>query len=97
MQTKVRMNCVEVIVQPDLSVSYRLTLPVKELHKDLFNPIRIKAYIKNDKVRYMYVLESNDRNEILRHMVQAQSIINEAKLVELMQRQSILINKLQSL
>jgi hypothetical protein len=97
MSVKVRMNCVEVSVQPDLSIYYRLTLPVKAIHKDLFNPARIKAYIRKNKVRYMYEFESRDRDEIMRHLVQAQSIINETKIVELMQRQNILMNKLQSL
>lgn len=95
MSQSLRINAVQVIVNLDLSVSYRLTLPLKAHHAELFSDrSKIKTYVKNNKIRYQYVVESTDRVEILNQMTAAQLVIGDAKIAELQLRQSILINRL---
>lgn len=92
-----RINAVEVIISLDLSVSYRLTLPVKPAHTELLDSKRIQSYIKNNKIRYQYVFESTDRLEVLKQMTAAQTVINEQKIKELIERQQYLLTKLSNI
>lgn len=89
---QLRMNCVEVTVHPDLSVTYRLNLPVKPEHVHLFEDReRIINYVRNNKIRHRYVFESSDRKRVLTVMMAAQNLITGQKIKELQDRQDNLL------
>lgn len=84
MAHKVRINCIEVLVGLDLSITYRLALPIKPEHTDLFeNKKWIMSYIRNNKIRYMIVFETKDKEEVLKIQRAAQLIITTQKIKEL--------------
>lgn len=91
---KLRMHCVEVTVNSDLSVSYRLTLPVKKDHIHLLDHTKVQTFVRCGKPRYNFVVESNDRSHILQQMEAAQLIITEQKIKELQLRQECLLYNL---
>jgi uncharacterized protein YlaI len=97
MNTTLRMNAVQVIVNHDLTIDYRLTLPLKSHHVELLDSKKIQHRIRNNKIRYYFVFESKDRMEILKQMTAAQTVINEQKIKELIEKQSYLLNKLSKL
>jgi hypothetical protein len=83
------------LVTNDFEVSFRLTLPVKADHIYLFeNPRWIVSYIRKDKIRYMLVYESKDKNEVLKIMRGAQVLIADQKIKEMTIRKDRLMEQL---
>lgn len=93
---RVRINAVEVIVNSDLSVSYRLTLPVKLDHSHLLDQKLVNYYPnkKRTKMLAMFVYESNDRNAIIQAQTAAQIVINDQKISELQEKAELLLSRL---
>ena len=95
---QVRMHCVQVIIGSNLSINYRLTLPIKKDHMFLFNGNpAIQSFIKRGKICYHYVFENTNRFEVLRVMTAVQSTVNEQKIKELQQRQEQLLTNLSTI
>lgn len=92
---KLRINCVEVIVSADLNIMFRLTLPIKPHHVELFeNPKWIMSYVRNNKIRYMVCFEHKDKDEVLKVMKAAQVIILTQKIKEMDDRKSRIMDEL---
>lgn len=98
MSVKTRINCIQVIINDDLTINYKMTLPVKEDYLHLFEDRKfIVSYIRNNKIRYMFVVESTNRIFILKKLTAAQILINEYKIDQLHVKHSNLISKLSTL
>lgn len=95
MQHSMRVNCIQILSDAELNILFRLTLQIKSHHVELFeNPKWVVSYIKNDKIRYMIVFESKDRDEVLKVMRAAQVIILTQKIKEMDIRKSQIMDKL---
>lgn len=91
----VRINCIQVIVSQSLDVTFRLTLPIKAQHTDLFeNKKWIVSYINKNKIRYMICFESKDKNEVLKVQRAAQFLIVSQKIKEMELRKDHLMDAL---
>lgn len=97
---KVRCNAIEVrINECDLSMWFRLTMPIPAEAKHLFNhQERVKAYPnRNGKgVRYFYEFETRDSNEALNVQTQCQVVVTQWKMANNAQRLRMLVVKLAS-
>lgn len=95
MNKSLRINCIAVIVDNDFNVTFRLTLPIKPNHVELFeNPKWIVSYIRNNKIRYMLVYEDTDKEKVLTTMRAAQVIILTQKMKEMEMRKDQILAKL---
>lgn len=95
MYNKMRINCIEISADADLNITFRLTLPIKPNHVELFeNPKWVVSYIKNNKIRYMISYESKDKDEVLKIMRAAQVIILTQKMKEMDMRKAHIMDKL---
>lgn len=94
MKKVTRVGAIEVTINLDLSVSYRITLPLKEQHLSLFPRDKIKSYIRGNSIRYMFVHESEDRMDIHRVLTAAQVEICSQKIKDLKIREEVLLQKL---
>lgn len=95
MSQTIRINAIEVTIDSDLNVSYRLTLPIKGEHIHLFDFPAIQSSNKNKgNTRYYYVVNSNNKEEILQKMRAAQLLITDANLVALQNRKDVLLSQL---
>lgn len=95
MNKSLRINCIAVIVDHELNVTFRLTLQIKPHHVELFeNPKWIVSYIKNNKIRYMLVYEDTDKEKVLTTMRAAQVMILTQKMKEMEMRKDQILTKL---
>ena len=95
MNKSLRINCISVIVDAEFNVTFRLTLPIKPQHVELFdNPKYIMSYVRNNKIRYMVVYEDTDKEKVLTMMRAAQVIILTQKMKEMDARKDNLLAKL---
>lgn len=90
-----RVNCIQILSDSELNITFRLTLPIKPHHVDLFeNPKWVISYVRNNKIRYMIVFENTNKDEVLKVMRAAQTIILTQKIKELELRKEDIMSRL---
>ncbi len=94
---KLRINCIQVTVNTDLTVMYRLALPIKGNHKHVFPKEKVSSYIRKNSIRHQFVFESGDSIEVLKQLKSAQIEINVLKQEELKRRGNQLLEEITKL
>jgi hypothetical protein len=94
----IRKGCVEITIHPDLEVSYRINLPLKEDYLVLFTDQMekyVQWYTRNGKQRFQFVFESKDRLTVNRVLLDAQIRISLYKAGKEQQKAMTLISMLE--
>lgn len=97
MQKKVRMNAVEVIINGDLTVSYRLTLQIKTDYARAMDQKFIRYRTKGNNILSMFEYKSRDRLDVMHVQTAAQIAINEMKMKDLKDRSDMLMDRMEEI